>query len=410
MDLQQVQEVDTAISVTPGGGATFEDFDNVKTTKEEIEKIETEKKSQKEFEKKKDFNKIQKDENKTDAKNPEKLEKKEEEEEKKEDKKEENKEEKEEENKEEKKEVKKIKAKNGEEELGLDPELEFQVKIDGKVENVKLKDIINGHSGRVAIDRRFSELNNQTKTFKADKTKFEEERSFVVSHLKDIRSKYVDAIEGKAHPFEALEHQLDIIGVDSHNYYNKMLEKLWPDFEFLYNANDDQREAFFTKKELEHLKRRGERENQFSSETKKKKELADKVESIRKQSGISEEDFVEVFNKIKEKTGEQPSPEQVADYHSRYNAAIKAQDAISKVDPELVNDDGIVRIVSDVLLEYPDFQQDQIEQILRDHFNIATETDKILNKKIESVAKKQDVVKSKPKYKLGFESFDDYEK
>ena len=58
--------------------------------------------------------------------------------------------------------------------MDLDPDVLVPVTIDGKEEMVKLSDIRNQYSGKMAIEKRFSEIDKEKKAFVKEKQSYNE--------------------------------------------------------------------------------------------------------------------------------------------------------------------------------------------------------------------------------------------
>ena len=391
------------------GGTNFDDFDQLEASQKEVEKVA----QAKEVKAKEGHKKLEeKIKEQVDGKSPEKLTEGDKDEKDSEEAKPEENSDKEANAEQESPEAKPKKViKLGDTEL--DSETLVPVKVDGKIVDVPLQELINNHSGKLAIDKRFTDLDKRSKEFSTKERKFKEELDVVSTHLKDVAGKFKSALNDKnVNPLDAVDYMLDIIGENGNNYYNRILEHLWPTFETLYNADDVSREAFFVKKENEYLRKKADRQQSLSSESQAKSQRAKELDNQRQQIGITEEEFVDLHEEMsKRSNGQKIEPKQVLEAATRMKAMQKARAVAEKVDPSKLESREALVELADAILEDPSVPESDLIDILRDHWKVPTSQEKAVNEKLQKLPqKKASTPKVAGNTKRGFESFDDYER
>lgn len=112
---------------------------------------------------------------------------------------------------------KKITAKLGDKTVELDEGLTVPVKINGKTEEVTLKELQSDFSGRTEVTRRFTELDKQKKQLKVESEQFFNEKTGVEAHLQ---------LMSLLEPQEFVHHLAQLQGKDPDELYGSMVQKI----------------------------------------------------------------------------------------------------------------------------------------------------------------------------------------
>lgn len=345
-----VSDVDTTIQVT-SGAPSFDDFDRVETVTKELEDIGDKKA------KKADKKSEKKDEKKVaDKEGNEKIPQS----------KEEAKEEIEEE-------------KQVEETTDQDPEVKgdekkyldhsgdelVQVKINGKMEEVKLSDLKANYSGKVAYDKKFSEFDKERKQFQMERQQLIEP----IQKFKQLIS------EGKAG--DALLHILDTTGEDAYTFNNKLIRALTPIIQERLSMSPEQLEALDARSEVEHLRRKEQSSLERSKYEQSQKELSTRIAKIRETYSISENDFQNAAENLKRRLDadgkykkEEFTPELVADFHLASKYSDRAFKAIDSVDKNLGDDPKLANELIHLMFTNPEISHDDLVDLIREYAGV----------------------------------------
>ncbi len=204
-----------------------------------------------------------------------------------------------------------IKAKMKDAEIDLDEEALVPVKVNGKEEFVQIKELLGNYSGKVAWDKKFTEIDKMRKTVAADQLKMNE-----VSQM--IKAAYEEQ-----DPNLKLYRMSQIAGIDPVEFRTKFFNEQIQMLEKYYMMSDDERKADAAAYEASVHKHRADTLERSIKEQQEVASLHSKVESLRASHQISEQEFVDKYDQLLEqvKTGQlkaKITPETVVE-------AVKAQ-------------------------------------------------------------------------------------
>lgn len=191
--------------------------------------------------------------------------------------------------------IKNIKVKHGDKVLDIAPDALIPVKVDGKIEEKPLQEIINGFSGQSSLDRKFHEFKKERETFDSDKRAVQrmiQEAYDLIVAKQDLRG-FVDKVAGS-------------FGANPQEVYSQMMGKLKESMESKLALTPEERERAELAEQLEYYKKREQAEYEAKRKTQEAKEIEAKAQSVLKQKGISEEEFVAGFEALA-KQGEKPA-------------------------------------------------------------------------------------------------------
>lgn len=234
----------------------------------------------------------EKDKKKEDKKEKEEKEDKEEEDKKEDKKEEEEKKPVEEENT---KKTKKLKVKVGEELFSLEPNATIRHKVDGKMEDIPVQELLSNYNGKVAYDRRFGELGEKNKEVEAKSRQVEEAKGLLKQKIEPILEVIKDETRD---PYEAVMHIVDMVGGDPYNIFRRSLESRLGELENLLDMSEVERKAYFLEKQNEFLLQSAKKRNESYESEQKLNQYVAQVDQIRQSFGVSEEQFVEALDEL----------------------------------------------------------------------------------------------------------------
>lgn len=177
-----------------------------------------------------------------------------------------------------------IKGKLADKDIDLDPETVVPVKIDGKEELVKLKDLMSEKSGKVYIDKEISKLNLEKQTF----------------HQKHqaLNAKIKSVLE-ETDPELRFYKMATIAGKDPVAVRRQFLDGNMELLEKYYGMSEDERKADEMAYENKIIKHQLESKKNEETRQVNQQALESKIKELGKTHQISDDEFWGTFDKIK---------------------------------------------------------------------------------------------------------------
>lgn len=285
------------------------------------------------------------------------------------DEKEDKKEEKKKEEKEEKKEIEKKK---------------YKYKADGEDVEEELSDeeLNSRLSGSRAIQKRFTELDQQKKQYAKELESFNRDIEYVKNEFKQIKDGFSSVVDDfrkngivKGNPIEPVYNLLDKMGIDISEFEKAVFFHMLPEAGSYLDMDDTGRNAWLLERENKWLKKNQNAAKQREEETLKYQEKLKQENSLKRQAGVSEEQFSELREELESKFNlKDLKTEQVLEWHKVKPFFGRAENIAKLVPGTDVNK------VARILLEFPettdewmleqlgykDVKQKQVEDKLKD--------------------------------------------
>lgn len=220
-----------------------------------------------------------------------------------------------------------IKAKFKDADLELDEETLIPVTVNGKEEFWTLKDIRNQQSGKVAYDKKFSELD------KIRKEVLSKDQSLAKTN------ELIKSVFEEKDPTLKMIKMSQLVGVDPVQFRNQFLADNVKMLEKWYSMSDDERKADALEFEARVHKHRADTLENATKQQQSDKELIEKVAQVRASHNISEDDFFNTLDKLYAQANkgiikpESITPENVAMAYKAdqyFNATVKALEPIAQ--------------------------------------------------------------------------------
>lgn len=177
------------------------------------------------------------------------------------------------------------------------PEATVEVKVDGKMEQVKLQDLVDNWSGKTNLSRKYQEL--------AD------EKRGLQEVVNNLHTEFVT----KGDPFRAIEVLAEAIGADPLKVRKELTEGLLKQVDSFASLSPEEREVAKLKEELSWRQRREESERARSETRKVQSELTARIEKVQETHGLTREQLVEAYNEVKDHVPQdQLTPEFLGEY------------------------------------------------------------------------------------------------
>jgi hypothetical protein len=258
-----------------------------------------------------------------------------------------------------KKAIKKLKAKAAEGDIEIDEDALFDIKINGKVESVPLREVINNYSGKTNWDRKYSELNTE-------KTKFTKAQEYANNKLKDI----FEEQDAEMKLFKLAE----LAGQDPVKFYQGWHESSIKLLENYYQMDDSSRRAAMLEAENKYHRTKAEKLEAERNQEIERSQYEAKTSQLKAQAKVSDDEFEASYQALQE-MAKDPALKQ----------ALKLSDDITpETVIEAITKDRILRAASSKLAELKlDWTEAEKSQKLLQFTENALELQKILRAKDE---------------------------
>lgn len=185
-----------------------------------------------------------------------------------------------------------FKGKFGDQDLDLDEDTEFTVKIDGQDVKIKAKDLFDNYSGKVAWDKRFNDLNIQRRTFMGEQHKF------------DGLKNQIKTMFQEQDPNIRLFKMAQLAGVSPIEFRRNFYDQTIQDIEKYSVLSDDERKARDLEFENHYLKFQADAAQKSLADQQALTDLETKVKTLTRKSGISEKQFHSALEQIVSSTAD----------------------------------------------------------------------------------------------------------
>ena len=181
-----------------------------------------------------------------------------------------------------------IKAKYEDSELDIDEESLVPVKINGQDQMVPIKELLTNYSGKVAWDKKFSELDQNRRSLSAKELKIRE-----ISDT--IRSVYEEQ-----DPTVKMYKMAQLAGVDPVEFRNKFYNEQISLLEKYYSMTEDESKADALAYESNIHKMRADTLEKSIKDEQDFRSLTSKVANLRASQNVSELEFVQKFDQLEQ--------------------------------------------------------------------------------------------------------------
>jgi len=181
------------------------------------------------------------------------------------------------------KEKKTLKAKLGDKELDLDPDVLIPVKINGKDEYMSLNELRSDRSGKVEWDKRFQQLDREKKEFQGKTNAITEK---------------VKAIFQEQDPDLRFYRMAELSGVSPQEYRQKFFDDNIKLLENYYAMTDDEKKADAISFENKVLKAKLQAGESAQKQSQAIQQLDSKVQNLWKTHNVTQDQFVDRYDEI----------------------------------------------------------------------------------------------------------------
>jgi hypothetical protein len=297
-----------------------------------------------------------------------------------------------------------FKAKDGDGFLDIPASAVLPVKVNGKITDVPVQDLVNNFSGKVMYEQKFQEVSKEKKQIDEQKEYFGQEVEKVKSLVNNVMG-LLDKEDGD--PTEALYYLLDMTGRNVVQYKQKLFQSNVDKFNEYLNMDEIERNLYWTKEENEFLRKRSESAYRQQTEQRQHHELISKVDKLRETHGVNEEQYVTGLNELYALgyTKQEATPEAVVEYVV-IKPHLDAAESLVQPYVDLMDDSAINSLIEDFAYGFRDnkYSVEDAKAMLEKHYG-SSQAVKDLNAKAPT---RETTVKSTKPSTTELESFDDF--
>jgi hypothetical protein len=275
------------------------------------------------------------------------------------------------------------KALSKKEEEAATPEL-VEVKVDGKVEKVSLDELKENYSGKVAYDKKFTELDKERNAYKSE---VDQINNYVTEFGRIAQSG--DAVK-------AMQYLGSFAGVPSYQIKEMMVKQLTEEVYRREGLTEDELNFERAQDKLNHDKEYNESERQRMDKEQASSALQSQILEVRAAQNIGQEEWDKAVSSLDSllDPSEQITPEIVGKFVSAERLDNKAVDLLSGFSDRIEATDEVIKNLSNYISTNSNLSDTEIKDIIK------SELDEAENKvKQESLAKAREIKEEKPKKK-----------
>lgn len=291
-------------------------------------------------------------------------------------------------------EIKKLIAKYGEEELEIAANAMFKHKVDGEEVDVELQELLNNYSGKISYDRKFQEFSTKKKEFEEFKNTYDKDIKDIYTVLNGFKDKMQnnDAMG-------ALDYFASFAGMKPYEFRENLIRSVAPEVLRISQLSEEQLRNERLQAENDYLVQQKESENAKFQEEQALRELQNEIKQVQEAHSISDEDFQKSYQELLDSDYEgEINPSTVAEYYTHASAFSKAEEVLNVVDSNLISNDELVESLQKVIVENPDFDDNDLISIVEEVFgNFKKETSKSVSKKVGHLPAQKEQINAQSK-------------
>jgi len=270
--------------------------------------------------------------------------------------------------------------KSGEE---ASPEADLlEVKVDGELQKVSLQDLKNNYAGKQAWDKKFSDLDKERKTYKAEVDQINQ-------YVKDLG----DTMRNSS-ILDGMQKIAELVGMKPHEAKKQLIEQIIPEINRLSEMSEKERDLEYKKQEVEYDKVKFESDQKKSKQEQAVKDLEREISAEREAYKISDQEWDSAFKALDESLpkDEMITPKIVSDRVIYNRSETRANDLLSKFNKDLLSDKSVFSEVHRVVYDHFELSDNDFLDLLGQAYGMA-KSEKAEEQVKEAVAKKDEKVK-----------------
>ena len=251
-----------------------------------------------------------------------------------------------------------VKTRIGNEEYELPAETKFRQKVDGKMEEFTLRELLNQKVGNVSVEKRFQEVNAEKQKIYQERDQYHKERDAVANHLQTI-AKMLD--DPEKDPTEVLDYLVDISGRDPLQWNKRVQEHRLKELQQLSEMSAERQALYWKDKEIQFLRNQKESSVRQTEQATKDRQFKSHVDQLREAHKVSEDQFVSAANELEAEGVKGLSPEQVIQRAVMKPFFDKAEKVTAGFEEDLSSEDydSLVTETAKLMKDFPHFSEEE---------------------------------------------------
>ena len=268
----------------------------------------------------------------------------------------------------------KIKVKMGDQMVELSSDSIIPVKVDGKVIEVPVSEVLGSYSSKSQRDKLFQQFNTEKKTFETQRQK-----------VSDVINKSYEMLSQKKDLRGFIEYMSEALGVDGQSLYNDAVEKIRQTVEADSTLTPEERELKRLQEENQFYRNKADSQRAAEAKLKEQQVLEQSVNELIEQSGMNKESFVKAYDDLVS-TGMQPAeitPKMVAQFYATSKTIETVTSKLNNLGEQYATPENIEKL--SMLANQTSASPEEIEQIIAALYG--NEAEKKLAKKFNKTVK-----------------------
>lgn len=258
----------------------------------------------------------------------------------------------------EKQDVPKIKFRQGDADVEIDPAATVQVKVNGKLEDVAVKDLMSEYSGRVDLKRKYSALDVERKQFQNE-----------VKELDTRVNKLHELAVKEKNPRMAIGYLAEMLGADPREVWKQLKTEIGEQLIAASKLSPEQQEALEAREEVEYYRRKAEDAQKSAKESQELETLKNRVTQTQEKFGMTPAQFKQNYDALVKEAATSGysendlTPEMVGEYFQLMQRNGKLKTMLDETFSGYENKVGLFAELKDVWAQNPSFSLDDIKDI-----------------------------------------------
>lgn len=277
-----------------------------------------------------------------------------------------------------------IKAKAGDKTVELTPDTEFEQKVDGKVEKVSLRQLLDSYASGQATHKRYRQFENEKRVWEQQKSEF---NAVIDGFTKRVK-------EGD--PISAVMDLISASGANPLQTIRTIREALIAEGRDFLNLSEEQRRLIYAEEEREWLKKQNENLVKLQTTEKQKQQLEMQVTAVMQQYGIPDKDtFLETVDEMQsyakaQNLSVQIQPNMVGEFYQAKQLKRSFDEVLAEEAPQIKEGSSDYEQLAEVIAKVKP-SKEEIRRVLRELYGKAdsrTQRAKSDSKSVKPGAKK----------------------
>ena len=267
-----------------------------------------------------------------------------------------------------------------------EPEL-IEVKIDGEVEKVSLDDLKSNYSGKVAYDKKFQELDNERKEYKAE-----------VEAIDGYVNKFA-SIAQKGDTVGAMQYLSEFAGMSPVDVKEGLIKQLTPEILRRMDLDEEQLNFELNKEKVDYEKEKLKSDNEKFSKEQANLALEREILKTQEAYSISREQFNQYYSELDEllEPHENLTVEMVGQYAVEVQLDNRAVSILSEFEDKVEATDEVIGNLVTYLKANESLSDSQVKEVIKSELE-ALETEEV-KEDLNKVAEKKKVKAAKTEKK-----------